>query len=201
MNLTEIYRINHGGLLRNRDFRAFSINNGIQWQSVLVNISRWQKQGLLEKVTRGAYLVRDIDVYAPAVACQLLPDGYLSLEYAMVQHGMILDRVYHIDIATPRRVKSFNIRDQKIKVTKIPPSLYWGWEITQTIHGTIRMATPEKALFDRIYLDRTALPAYEYFEDMNLQPDAVDPDRFSEISSHSPKVKRFASCLKEYCNE
>jgi len=201
MKITDLYQIHHGGLIRSCDIKAYAISHGLLWSSVLVSISRWQKQGLLERVTRGAYLVRDVEVNAPVAACSLVPEGYISLEYAMSYHGMLLDRVYRLDLVCVRRVSSFCIRNTEIRVSKIPPRLYWGWEIEESIHGPIRIATPEKALFDRIYLDRTAAPNYAYFEDMGLQPDAVDAERFAQLATHSPKAERFCRSLKEYCHE
>lgn len=201
MNISDIYQIQHGGLIRTCDIKAYAISHGLRWASVLVSISRWKKQGLLERVTRGAYLVRDVEVNAPVAACSLVPEGYISLEYAMSYHGMLLDRVYRLDLACVRRVSSFCIRDTAIRISKIPPRLYWGWELQESIHGPIRIATPEKALFDRIYLDRTAVPSYAYFEEMGLQPDAVNTDQFLQLSNHSPKVGRFCKQFKEYCHE
>ena len=201
MNITDIYQINDNGLIRSCDFKAYAISRGLQWSSVLVNICRWKKQGLLEGVTRGAYLVRDMEVNAAVVACSLVPDSYISLESAMSHHGMLLDRVYRVDLVSVRRVNGFSIRNQEVKVSKIPASLYWGWDVEESVKGSIRIATPEKALFDRIYLDRTAIPEYEYFEGMGLQPDALNVDIFMQIASRSPKVKRFSTLLKEYCHE
>jgi predicted transcriptional regulator of viral defense system len=198
MNSADLYGVHYGGVIRTRDMKAYAISHGLLWSSVLVSISRWQKQGLLERVTRGAYLVRDVDVNAPVAACLLVPDSYISLESAMVYHGMLLDRIYRIDLACVRRVKGFHIRETEIKVSKIPPRLYWGWEIEESAHGPIRVASPEKALFDRIYMDRTAIPDYTYFEDMGLQPDALNADRFAELAACSPKVNRFSRYLKEY---
>ncbi len=199
--MADIYKVHRGGLVRTCDFKAFAISNGLVWSSVLVSISRWQKQGLLERVTRGAYLVRDIEVNAPVAACSLVPDGYISLESAMSYHGMLLDRIYRLDLACVRRVRGFNLRSTEVVVSKIPPSLYWGWEVEESQHGSIRVATAEKALLDRIYLDRAAIPEYTYFEDMGLQPDALNADRFAELAARSPKVKRFSRLLKEYCHE
>jgi predicted transcriptional regulator of viral defense system len=166
-----------------------------------MNLSRWQREGLLERVTRGAYLLRDVKTYAPAVACLLVPDSYISLESAMSHHGMILDRIYRTDLACVRRVKSFSVRGTEIRVSKIPPHLYCGWNMEESIHGTVRMASAEKALFDRIYLDRNAVCDCTYFEEIGLQPDAINIDRFNELTALSPKVKTFLTPLKEYCNE
>jgi predicted transcriptional regulator of viral defense system len=201
MKVTDLYNIHHGGLIQAADFKAYAISHGLCWSSMLTSISRWQKQGILKRVTRGAYLLRNVEVNAPVAACTLVSDGYISLEYAMQQHGMILDRLYRVDIACVRRVKSFRIGETEVKVTKIPPRLYWGWEVEESIHGTVRVATPEKALFDRIYLDRTAAPSLSYYEDMGLQAHSLDANRFAELAYLSPKVSRFVSSLKEYCHE
>lgn len=198
MNGTDLYRIHHDGLIRTRDMKAYAISHGLLWSSVLVSISRWQKQGLLERVTRGTYLVRDVEVNAPVAACSIVPDSYISLESAMVCHGMLLDRIYRVDLVCVRRVKGFHIRDTEIKVSKISPRLYWGWEIDESAHEPIRIASPEKALFDRIYMDRTAVPDSTYFEDMGLQTDVLNADRFAELAACSPKVNRFSRLLKEY---
>ena len=201
MKMNDLYQIHHNGLLTIRDIRAYALNCDLNWSSVLMNVSRWQRQGILERVTRGAYLLRDMKVYTPEVACLLVPDSYISLESAMSYHGMILDRIYRVDLACVRRVKSFRVRDTEVRITRIPPHLYCGWEVEESIHGTVRMATAEKALFDRIYLDRHAVANCDYFEGMGLQPDALSIDRFNELTALSPKVKTFLPPLEEYCNE
>ena len=184
--MTDLYGIHHGGVIRTRDMKAYAINHGQLWSSVLVSLSRWQKQGLLTRVTRGAYLLRDVEVSPPVAACSLIPDSYISLESAMSYHGMLLDRVYRVDLVCTRRVQGFHIRDTEVVVSKIPPRLNWGWGIEASVDGYIRIATPEKSLFDRIYLDRSAVPDYTYFEDMSLQPDVVNTERFSIMDYSSP---------------
>lgn len=201
MNMNDLYQIHHNGLIRTSDIRAYALNHALNWSSVLMNVSRWQKQGLLERVTRGAYLLRDVKAYTPAVACLLVPDSYISLESAMSHHGMILDRIYRTDLACVRRVKSFSVRDTEVRISKIPPHLYCGWEVEEFVHGIVRIATAEKALFDRIYLDRNAVADCTYFEGMGLQPDVLNIDRFNELTTLSPKVKNFLRPLKEYCHE
>jgi predicted transcriptional regulator of viral defense system len=201
MKTSDLYQIHHFGLIQTADLKAYALSHSQQWSSVLVNLTRWQKEGLLERVTRGAYLVRDIPTDPAVVACALIPEAYISLEYAMSHHGMLLDRVYRVDLACARRVRSFDIRNTHVHIAKIPPRLNWGWETADSIHGPIRIARPEKALFDRIYLDRRALPGTNYFEDMGLQPDSLDPNTFAELAKISPKVKRFSSALKDYCHE
>ena len=158
MNTSDLYRIHNGGLIQTCDIKAYAISHGLRWSSVLVSISRWQKKGLLERVRRGADLLRDVEVNAPVVACSLVADSYISFECAMSHHGMLLDRIYRVDLACVRRVEGFCIRNTEVKVSKIPPRLYLGWEVEESIHGSIRMATPEKAFLDRMYLRRTAVP-------------------------------------------
>lgn len=201
MKMLDLHSIHHCGLIRACDFRAFAFNNGLKWSSVLVNISRWQKQGVLERVTRGAYLLRDVEVDAAVIACRVVPDSYLSLEWAMVYHGMLLDRMYTVDLVCPRRVQSFHVRNVEIRLTKIPPRLCCGWAVEESSRGPIRVATAEKALVDRLYLDTTALPDCSYFQDMGLQPDALNLDRFVRLAELSPKVQRYSRILREYCRE
>ena len=201
MNQTNLNQIHHGGVIRTCDLKALAVNQGLKWSSVLVNVSRWQQQGLLERVTRGDYLLRDVEVHPEVAACLLVPDGYISLESAMARHGTILDRVYHVDLACPRRVKNFSVRGTEIRVSKIPPRLFWGWEVEETLHGPVRLARPEKALLDRLYLDRTAEPGFDYYEEMGLQPDSLDPERFAHMVTLCPKLMPFSSHLREYCRE
>lgn len=201
MNVTDIYHIHHGGIIRTRDLKAFAISHGLKWSSVLVSVSRWEKQGVLTRITRGTYLVSGIEVHAAVAACTIIPDSYISLEAAMAHHGMILDRTYRLDLACIRRVKGFRIQETDVVPHKIPERIYWGWTLQASVYGTIRVAPPEKALFDRIYLDASASPDYTYFEDLGLQPDTLNLENFTDIASCSPKVKRFVKPLKEYCHD
>lgn len=166
----------------------------------MANVNRWVKQGILERIIRGAYLLPGVAFSPQVVACQLVPDSYLSLEWALAHHGVLLDRTYRLDLVCPRRVQSFTIRTTETAVHKLPPRLYWGWALEESRHGPFRVATPEKALLDRIHLDPTALPNPTYFEDMGLDAEGVRPEAFAELTASVPKLRPFCRPLQEYCH-
>jgi hypothetical protein len=67
---------------------------------------------------------------------------------------------------TTERPREFNARTIRISYRKISPQLYWGYREKRTRYGTYRIAEPEKALLDWIYLNlQTGVePALDEFE-------------------------------------
>jgi predicted transcriptional regulator of viral defense system len=201
MNVVDLLNIGQNGVITTADFRNSARERGIKWQSMLCNITRWVREGIFQRVTRGYFIAGNSQVDPKVISCGIITDGYVSFETALSSYGMILEQVYSIDVACPRRIASFSVRDVQVRAVKIPPSLFWGYELKQTGNNYYRIASPHKALFDRLYMDKSARPVPEYFEEMRLEQGMLDLDEFTAISDVSTKIKKFVSPLKEYLNE
>ena len=106
---------------------------------------------MIVHLSRGRWLVdKNIDRLAlPELIIAPYP-AYISLQSALFHHGMIEQIpsvTYAVTPARPRRVATPR---GTISFHRIPPGLFRGFEQSST--SDARIATPEKALFDLLYL-------------------------------------------------
>jgi len=88
--------------------------------------------------------------------------------------------------------RTFSSRSVTIVYRKISQGLFWGFEPKQTRYNTYRIAEPEKALLDWIYLSRQeGLPTP--LDEINLQ--------FLDVSRLRSYAKRFPRTVDEVVKE
>lgn len=123
-------------------------------------ISNLVKSGELVRLKKGfytfskAYLTRPIDLIS--VANTLYTPSYVSFDYALSFYGMIPERVNEITSATSKNEKLFETPLGRFSYKKVPLlaySLGVDWFYDENEGGRF-IATPEKALCDKIRYDR-----------------------------------------------
>lgn len=123
-------------------------------------ISNLVKSGELVRLKKGfytfskAYLTRPIDLIS--VANTLYTPSYVSFDYALSYYGMIPERVSEIRSATSKNEKLFETQSGRFSYKKVPIKAYSigvDW-IYDDVEGGRFIATPEKALCDKIRYDR-----------------------------------------------
>jgi len=123
-------------------------------------ISNLVRSGELIRLKKGfyafskAYLTRPIDLIS--VANTLYTPSYVSFDYALSYYGMIPERVNEITSATCKNEKLFETPIGRLSYKKVPLKVYplgvdWFYD---SIEGGRFIATPEKALCDKIRYDR-----------------------------------------------
>ncbi len=123
-------------------------------------ISNLVKSGELVRLKKGfysfskAYLTRPIDLIS--VANTLYAPSYVSFDYALSYYGMIPEKVSEITSATSKNEKLFDTPIGRFSYKKVPLQAYslgvdWLYDDAQ---GGRFIATPEKALCDKIRYDR-----------------------------------------------
>ncbi|MBP7764974.1 MAG: hypothetical protein KA113_07300 [Syntrophaceae bacterium] len=160
-----------------------------------VFLTRVRDRGLVEQVMRGVYLNR-LREPAPAieeVACFLRTPSYISCEWALNRHGILLQAPTVCTVLTlePSVGKSRNIRfgGVTIEFSKIAPRLFKDFETKDGFN----LATPEKALLDTIHL-RKRVP----FAD-ELELDRLDRKKLFDLAEEFPKVvqKRLKEMVRQ----
>jgi hypothetical protein len=186
MNAVEILRqLPH--LFRHADAAKYTGNAN-------VFLTRAQVKGLVERVARGVYLnhLREPMPAIEEVACFLRTPSYISCEWALNRHGVLLQSptvctVLTLDTAVGA---SRNVRfgSVTIEFSKIAPRLFNSFE-TQDGYN---LAGAEKALLDTIYL-RKRLP----FAD-ELELDRLDREKLQKMAEKFPAVvkKRLEEIIK-----
>lgn len=123
-------------------------------------IANLVKSGELVRLKKGfytfskAYLTRPIDLVS--VANTLYAPSYVSFDYALSYYGMIPERVNEITSATSKNEKLFDTPVGRFSYKKVPIEAYAlgvDWLYDENDGGRF-IATPEKALCDKIRYDR-----------------------------------------------
>ena len=144
----------------------------IRPESVIVQLSRWTKQGKLLQIKRGVYVVappfRTQQINEAYLAGVLKHPSYISLEKALEYHNLIPEMVTAYTCVTTKRPGRFVSPAGTFEYRHIKQSLFWGYEAITVDGQTAFYATPEKALLDLFYLKQVpASPAY--LEELRLQ--------------------------------
>lgn len=174
-------------LFRYADVEKFTSNAN-------VFLTRAQAKGLVERVTRGVYInaLREARPRIEEVACFLRTPSYISCEWALNRHGVILQAPTVCTVLTLQtavgRTRNISYSGFTIEFSRIAPRLFSGFEAKDGYN----LATPEKALLDTVYL-RKHIP----FPD-ELDLDAVDKDKLMRLAEPfpAPVKKRLDEVLK-----
>ncbi len=101
-------------------------------------------------IAHGKWIFPDTDILAlPEILTSPFP-AYISLQTALYFHGMISQipsTVYAVSVA---RTRFYTSAIADVSIHHIQPEFFFGYEEKQ--NGSYKIATPEKALIDLLYL-------------------------------------------------
>lgn len=142
-------------------------------------------RGDLVQLRRGLYVLgtelRTGPVSLPVVANVLFGPSYVSLDFALSWHALIPEGVVEVSSVTPRRTREFVTPVGRFSYAHLPLAVYgMGVQMEKTpAGGNFLMASPEKALCDKVLLTRNlnavsvqSMRAY-LLEDLRMEPDAL----------------------------
>ena len=109
-----------------------------------------ERSGIVRRLRRGLWLLRpDIEPFAlPAYLTAPLP-AYVSLWSALARHAMIEQVPRQVYVASLSRTQQVRTSIGDFSIHHLAPELFGGYA---PIDGGGHLATPEKALFDTIYM-------------------------------------------------
>jgi len=148
-------------------------------------VSEWLREGALQPLRRGLYLVgqplRSSPVCLPLLANHLYGPSCLSLDFALAWHGLIPEGVAEVTSVTPRPSRSLNNALGRFSYHHLPLRYYAvGQELGQAGDGlSFLIAGPAKAVCDRLVLSRSLPPLSRgamrqwLLEDLRLDPHGV----------------------------
>ncbi len=114
-------------------------------------LRRLAGEGLIVHLSRGRWLVdKTLDRLAlPELVSAPYP-AYASLQSALFHHGLIEQIPANLYAVTPARPHQIRTPLGMISFHRMPPQLFTGFELSPG--SDAKIATPEKALFDLLYL-------------------------------------------------
>jgi len=156
-----------------------------------VFLTRSLRKNLISRISRGVYINSFLKDFPPVeeVACFLRTPSYISCEWAMNRHGLLIQVPKVCTVITLSTAvgstRRLSYRGVLIEFSRIATDLFGGYESREGFN----LAFPEKALLDAIYL-RKAIPFFD-----ELETDLLDRKRLNELSAHYPVKTR--QLLKE----
>jgi predicted transcriptional regulator of viral defense system len=168
---------------------------GISSASAKVSASRYVRQGLLMRVRRNIYVLREVwDTLGRAEKFLLVNIGqtpsYISLMTALDYYDITtqIQRDFFESMAV-KRTKEIQIDGSVFRYSKIAGNLYFGFKKEKEYF----IATPEKALLDAFYL----MSYGRYSLDISaLDSEKLDKDEIMRLSLEFPSKTK--NMLKKY---
>ena len=174
------------------------------WQQLHI----WEQKWRLHHLRRWRRIFPQITQYygyQTALANTMYEPSYISLERALRYYNLIPEWVYMITSCTSKKTQQFDTKFGTFSYRSLVPRLLFGYE-TQTIgdYDTIRIATPEKALCDYIYL-HPELNWVEDFEEMRInilvRQEITSSERLLQYAlSYPKKTQRNIQFFLDYIN-
>ena len=167
--------------------------------------------GSLIRVRKGLYVFGERYRRAPLsrelLANLIYGPSYVSLDYALSHYGMIPERVENVTSVTTGESRRFStpfgvFTYRSLPLRRYTPGIHWSGE------GDVRwlMASPEKALVDKVWTDKRFNPAnLKEFNAYLIEDLRMDAQRLSSLDTGrlavitgafaSRKITMLARCL------
>ena len=127
----------------------------------------WQKRGYIKKVINNFYVFSDRQFSESDVnymANKLYEPSYLSMEYALNYYSLIPETVFWRTSVTSRKTKKMLGFLGNFSYQKIKSRLFFGYKLAKINNTTFKIADPEKALLDFLYLRKDIKTEEDFYE-------------------------------------
>ncbi len=132
-------------------------------------LRRLAAEGMLLHLSRGRWLVNQkIDRLALPELISAPYPAYISLQSALFHHGLIEQIPAVIYAITPARPRRLRTPLGTVSYHRMPPELFKGFELLSGSHAKI--ATPEKAIFDLVYLAPGRSRVFSKLPELTIPP-------------------------------
>jgi predicted transcriptional regulator of viral defense system len=160
-------------------------------------LSRWAGKGRLFRLRRGLYALappyRKVKAHPFVVANRMVRPSYVSLQSALAFHGLIPESVPVTTSITTGRPGEFSTPLGAFVFRHVQTTLFQGFrEVKMDNRQPAFVATPEKALLDLLYLEKSS-DSEAYLAELRLEfDDGFDFDELKRLSMSfgSYKVRR-----------
>ncbi|MBP5357197.1 MAG: hypothetical protein J6Y68_03510 [Clostridia bacterium] len=147
-------------------------------------ILRMKREGELFQLTRGIYET-DKNVSGYCLAGAIFGPSYLSFDYALSVYGLIPEAVYTFTSATfdKKKVREQENHFGRFTYRDVPSQAYpFGIVIKEENEYVYQMATPEKALCDKLYT-MPPVTSQKEIERMLFEDLRIDRTEFEKLNA------------------
>ena len=135
----------------------------------------WQTKGYIKKIINRWYYFSDIIIneeFLYLTANNIYSPSYLSFETALSYYQLIPEAVYTITSACSLKTNEFKTQLSNFSYRHLKPSLLFGYSLQGTANHKVKMAEPEKALLDYLYLNKKINTDHS-FEGLRINKDLI----------------------------
>jgi len=155
-----------------KNFTVFSLADIRQVESGFLRrrLNEWQEKGYIKKVIKGYYVFSSLGLDEKAlfeIANRIYNPSYISFEMALAYYGLIPESVYGITSASTRKTSHFVTPLGEFLYRTIRPKLYFGFDLLKNDGKLFKLASPEKAFLDLLYI-KTEFRDAAGFEGMRI---------------------------------
>ncbi|MDO4710791.1 MAG: hypothetical protein Q4A75_02345 [Peptostreptococcaceae bacterium] len=177
------------------------------YASPKTKLSRMVQKGEYVQITKGLYET-DKNVSGHLLAASIYGPSYISFEYALSYHGMIPEAVYTITCATfeKKKKKRYDTPFGVFTYRDVPPEAFPLYiELKNEGDYWYRIASPEKALCDQLYILRPVKNTKELamllFDDLRIERSDLrnlETDKITKLSDkyHATNIKKLCSLMR-----
>ena len=149
--------------LKIKKIGVFSLEDIFKWfpesnrQTVKNQLKTWIQKGDLLRLKKSLYFLKEIEVDEFFLANRLYQPSYVSLESALNYYGIVPDIPFAVTSVTIKRTQEFKNEFGLFLYRTIKSDLFFGWQEVKIENGQFyKIAGPEKALFDFLYLNQNS---------------------------------------------
>lgn len=149
----------------------------------LRRLSEWRDKGYIRMIRKGYYIFSDTalnEKVLSLVANKIYVPSYISLEMALSHYNLIPEGVYGITSVTSMKTNVFKTDFGQFMYRHIKPELFFGYSLEKYNNQVIKIAEPEKAVLDFLYLN----------------PSLKTVDDFSELRVNEHELKEIINKIK-----
>ncbi|MDY0282168.1 MAG: hypothetical protein RBR35_16600 [Salinivirgaceae bacterium] len=120
-----------------------------------MNLYNWQKKGYIHKLRNQHYCFSDKqydEEQQYIIANRIYKPSYVSLETALFYYGLIPEAVFTITSISTLKTQSFKTHIGNFTYNTLGSSRFFGYRLVQNEQFAFKIAEPEKALLDFLYL-------------------------------------------------
>jgi len=142
----------------------FSFEDIFKWfpesnrQTVKNQLKSWVTKDYLLRLKKNLYFLKETELKDEFIlANHLYKPSYVSLESALNYYGIIPDVPFSVTSVTIKKTQEFKNQFGLFLYRSLKPELFFGWqEIKVEKDQFYKIAKPEKALFDFLYLNQNS---------------------------------------------
>ncbi|MFC1522692.1 hypothetical protein ACFL6Y_09810 [Elusimicrobiota bacterium] len=141
-----------------------------------LQLHQWTRKGWVRRLKRGLYeLAYPQSVILPDlyVANRLYEPSYVSLETALSHYQILPETAAQVTCVTTKPTRRFQSPHGLYTYFTVGPRAFTGYAVVRLQGYDVRMAQPEKAVVDRLYLSlrrgESLMPAQERWDSARLK--------------------------------